>query len=150
MVDANSWYQAMSSPFKGVAKHAVHGTGRALPFLDLGLELPPALARDRVVPRAPVVLARAPLGANPSAPQHSLERWIERTLVDVEDVARDLTQLERQPPSMHGLTRQQRERQHLEGALEHLGARVGSGIGSHWSFRRPTGRNGFNRKKGRG
>src|SRR5205823_374911 len=89
-----SWYQAMSSPLEGVAEHAVHGTGRPCPLLDLGVELAHAFARNHVIAGAAVVLARAPLGAYPAAAKHFLERRIERALVDVEDVARDLPELQ--------------------------------------------------------
>ena len=91
------------APAEGGAKHAVDGGRAALPFRDLGAELSAPFGGDAVVACAPIVLAGAPFGADPSAAQHRLQRWIERPLVDVEDVVRDLAQPEREPPSVHGL-----------------------------------------------
>src|SRR3954470_3978576 len=130
---SSSWYQAMSSPLKGKAKHAVHGTRGPLPVGDLGLELLLSFARDEVVARAAVVLARAPLGTNPSPAQHALECGIEGPLIHVEDLARDLPQAQREPPAVHRLGGEQLERQHLESPLKDLGALVRLASGCHGS-----------------
>src|SRR5579884_873422 len=93
----------MSGSRGGVPEHAIHGSGRALPLLDLALQPASTFGRDAIVARPPIVLARTPFGANPAAAQHGLQRRIERSLVDVEHVARDLAQPEREPPAVHGL-----------------------------------------------
>src|SRR5690348_9665987 len=129
--DASSWNQAISSPLQGVAEHAVDGARRSLPIGNLGLELPSSLSRDGVVPRAAIVFRRAPLGANPTASQHSLQGGVERALIDVEDVVGDLAESERETPPVHRLSGEELEGQHLEGPLEHLGALVWSSVGSH-------------------
>src|SRR5512142_328452 len=113
----------MSRSREGVAEYAVHGRRSAVPLRDLGVELLSSFGGDAVVPRAAVVLARAPLGANPAAPQHGLQRRVERSLVDVEDIARDLAKLERESPAMHGFFAEQLEGEHLEGAAHDFGAR---------------------------
>src|SRR5690349_17550064 len=103
-------------------QHAIHRARRPLPFRHFGVELPLALARDRVEPRPPIVVRDAPFGPDPAATLHALQRGIEGTLVDVENVARDLTEPDGESPSVHWLDGQELEREHLEGALEHLGS----------------------------
>src|SRR5205823_661528 len=90
-----------SSPLEGEAEHAVDGARRALPVGDLTLELLETLAGDRVIPRTAIVVAGAPFGADPSAAEHPLQGRIERTLVDVEDVAGDLAKTDRESPPVH-------------------------------------------------
>jgi hypothetical protein len=46
-------------------------------------------------------------------------------LIDVEDVAGDLAQLEGEAPAVHGLGAEELEREHLERAANDLGALVG-------------------------
>src|SRR5262249_12594846 len=121
----------MSGSLEGVPKHAIDGRRRPVPFLDLYIELSSSLGRGAVVPRAAVVLARPPFGADPSAPQHRLERGVEGSLVDVEDVARDLAQLERESPPVHGFLAEQLEREHFEGAADYFGAGLGAKVGGH-------------------
>src|SRR3954469_7432571 len=121
----------MSGSGKGVAQYAVDRGRRSVPLVDLGVELLAALRGDAVVPRPAVVLARAPLGTDPAAPQHRLKRRVQGTLIDVEDVARDLAQPEGEPPAVHRLFAQQLEGEHLEGAAHDFGARPRSGFSRH-------------------
>src|SRR5436189_4601863 len=109
-----------------VTKNAIHGGRRPTPLVHLGVELLAPLGGNSVVARAPVVLARAPFGFDPSAPDHRLEGRVERALVDVEDVAGDLAELEGQSPAVHGLRAEEFEREHLERAANDLGALVRS------------------------
>src|ERR1041384_4255456 len=101
-------------------EHGIPGRRRVSPWGDLGLELPVSFPGDAVVARAPVVLTGPPLGLDPAAAEHLLERGIEGALVDVEDVAGDLPQSKRQLPPVRGLDGQQLERQHLERAGDDL------------------------------
>src|SRR5262245_38704331 len=121
----------MSGSTQCVPKHAVDGRRSAIPLFDLDAELFASFGGDPVVPRAAVVLAGTPLGADPAAAQHRLEGGVEGPLIDVEDVARDLAQLEGESPSVHRLFAQQLEREHLEGAAHDFGARLRSGFGRH-------------------
>src|SRR5215475_11232137 len=98
----------MSASRVSETKHAIDGTRRPIPLVDLGAELLPPFRRDAVVPGAAVVLADAPLGANPAAAHHRLEGWVQRSLVDVEDVSRDLAQAEGNAPAVHGFFAEQR------------------------------------------
>src|SRR5919109_5465613 len=125
----------MSSSLIGVAQDAVHRRRGALPFVDLGLELSAAFGGDAVVARAAVVLARPPFRANPAAAQHRLEGGVDRALIDVEDVARDLAQPEREAPAVHRLDGQQLEGEHLERATEPFRARVVLAGDWHWTCR---------------
>src|SRR5215467_6383970 len=114
-----------------VAKHAIDGRRSAVPLLDLRAELLATFGRDTVIARAAIVLARAPLGADPPAAHHGLEGRVERTLIDVEDVLGDLAQLEGESPAVHGLLAQEREGEHLERAPHDLGAGPRAKIGGH-------------------
>src|SRR3954468_7836872 len=105
-----SWCHAIgSSSLEGEAEDAVDGARRALPLRDLRPELPASLARQLVVAGTPVVLARAPLRADPPAPEHALQGRVERPLVDVELLARDLPQPVAEPPPVHRLEGQRLE-----------------------------------------
>jgi hypothetical protein len=111
-----------------------------LPLDPLGLELPLPLAGELVVAGSAVVVGRAPLGADPAPAQHPLERRVERALVDLEDVAGDLAEPERDPPAVHGLEGERLEDEHLERSLEEFGA---DGVGHGCSFRWSEGKDGF-------
>src|SRR5689334_8650065 len=121
----------MSGSGESVAEYAVYGRRRAVPLLYLGIELFAPFSRDPVIARLPIVLAHAPLGANPAAAQHRLQRRIERPLVHVEDVARDLAEPEREPPAVHRLFAEQLESEHFEGPAHDFGARSESGFSRH-------------------
>src|SRR5262245_14926480 len=120
----------MSASQVGVTKHAIDGTRRPIPLLDLGAELFAAFGCDVVVPGTAVVLAGAPLGADPSARDRRLEGRVLRPLVDIEDVSRDLAQPEGDAPAVHGLVAEEREREHLERAPHDFGAGPGA-VGRH-------------------
>jgi hypothetical protein len=47
-----------------------------------------------------------------------MQRWVERALVDLQHVARDLLNALRDSPAMHGLERERLEDQHVQRALE--------------------------------
>src|SRR4030095_6244532 len=112
----SAWYQATSlCPLCGESKHPIHGAGRVVPLGHLGFELTPAVARDLVVACAPVVLAVSVVGADPPAPQHPLERRVKRALVDVEDVARDLSESDGDAPAVHRLEREGPGGEHIQG-----------------------------------
>ena len=56
----------------------------AAPVLSLARELPAAALRDRVEPRAPVVLGHAPLGGDPSLLLQAKQRGVHGSLVQPE------------------------------------------------------------------
>src|SRR5262245_49247346 len=116
----------MSASQVGVTKHAIDGTRRPVPLLDLGAELFAAFSCDAVIAGPAVVLAGAPFGANPTTAHHRLKGWIQRSLVDVEDVSRDLAQAERNAPAVHRSLAEEREREHLECAPHDFGAGPGA------------------------
>jgi hypothetical protein len=58
-------------------------------FLELR-EMLTARFRNAVVPRPTIVVGGAPLGTHPPCFVHSMQRWIERALLDMEHIRRNL------------------------------------------------------------
>src|SRR4029078_13501359 len=78
-----SWHAISGGP-----QHTLYRADHAVELRTLGSELPAAAWRQRVIPRAAVVLRRAPLGLHPAIHQKPLQRPIERSLTDGQDIVR--------------------------------------------------------------
>ena len=92
--------------------------GVAQPGGGLGAQALAAGGRELVVAGAPVVLARAPLGAEPAASFHALQRLIERAVVDAERAVRALLEPGRDGVAVHGAPAERFENEEVERALE--------------------------------
>ena len=73
-------------PVHAVSQDLLDGPDDPLEFLPLRREPLSAVAGDRVVARAAVVVGRAPLGADPAVEQQPLQRRIQRALADLQHV----------------------------------------------------------------
>src|ERR1051326_5395660 len=67
-----------------------HRGREALPFVDFLAEGFAPVLREAVVARPPIVLGGLPIAFDPAAMLETLQRGVERALVDVESSARDL------------------------------------------------------------
>jgi hypothetical protein len=92
--------------------------GAARPVRRLDLELPAALARQLVVPRAPRVLRLTPLGVEPAGALEPLQRREERPRVHLEHPARHLLDPPRDAEAVHRLEADRLEDEHVERALD--------------------------------
>ena len=72
------------------SQHAADHTGNPLPVLGFHRELLLAAPGDRIELRLAVVLRRSPLGGNPSPSLHAQQRGVDRTLIELENVAAHL------------------------------------------------------------
>jgi len=95
----------------------------------LDAELTVARGGELVVAPAAVVLGDAPGRLEPSSSLHAQQRGVQRPLGDEEDVAGHRLDAVGDAPSMHGLEGERLQNQHLQGALEKLGA-----VGRHFGL----------------
>src|SRR5688500_7621076 len=82
-------------------KNAGHGDDELFPAGRLRGELTPASRCETVEPRTPVVLGGPPFRVDPSAFLEPPERGVQRTLVHLQDVPRDLLDVLGDPPAVH-------------------------------------------------
>ena len=81
-----------------VIEQQVDRGGQRPPRIGLFFELPPALSSARSL-GAPVVVRHVPVGLDPAAPLQAVQRRVERALVDLQRVVRDLAESARRSPS---------------------------------------------------
>src|SRR6266536_5677894 len=67
-----------------------NGSGEPFPLRGLVRERTASLAGERVVLRAAAVLAFAPFGRDPALMFELVQRWIQRSLADLQDPVRHL------------------------------------------------------------
>ena len=96
------------------------GVGHPRPVLALFGQLAAAGPRQPVVLGLAVVLGRVPLGSIQPACFETMERGIERALIDLQHVSRDLLDALRDAPAVHRLERQRLQDEHVERALEEI------------------------------
>jgi hypothetical protein len=99
-----------------------HRENDAVEFRALDRQAAAAGGRQRVVPRAAVVLRRAPRGRHPSLEQQPLQRGIERALADLQHVAGHALQMLGDPVAVRGAGRQRPEDQQIERPRQQLRA----------------------------
>src|SRR5579872_3014679 len=93
---------------------------RARPRTMLFGQLSPAIRRELVVARAPIVLGGLPGRRDPSLALEPLQGGIERTLVHFQHGVGPLANALGDAPAVHGLQTQGLEDEHVERALEHV------------------------------
>src|SRR4029450_12333572 len=71
--------------------------------------------------RAPIVFGRAPVGGDPALPFQPLQRRVQRSLLDLEDVTGKLTDSLRDRPAVERFERDGLEDQEIDGALNEIG-----------------------------
>src|SRR5579862_6251425 len=76
-------------------EHTLNGAGEAGPALGFCLELPPSGAGQSIEAGAALVFGDGPLGRDPAALLHPVQRWIERSLFHLQNFGRQLLQPER-------------------------------------------------------
>src|SRR5437868_4113661 len=96
--------------------------------VDRGRKPPPARrlvrelsftgAREMVELRLAIVLRCPPLGGDPASILEAMQRGVERALVHLQDIARDLLNPLGYPPAVHGLKGERFQDEHVERALE--------------------------------
>src|SRR5882762_2729047 len=83
-----------------------YGAGQFVPGVFFGLELFAAAARKLVVFGAAIVFRGAPAGFDRAAAFKAMPRGVQRALLDLQDVPRDLSQTLGNGPPMLGLKSQ--------------------------------------------
>src|SRR5438270_2497491 len=102
----------------GRSHDGVDRRGEPPPTCGFVAELPLPGFRQLVELCLPVVFRRSPLRVDPAAILEAVERRIERALIDLQHVARDLLDPLRDAPAVHRLERERLENQHVERALQ--------------------------------
>src|SRR3954470_23239721 len=113
-------------PLPPTLENELDGGHRPVPIASFTCETLFTGASDDVVLRAAIVVGRSPFSGHPAALLEALEDRIERALVDVERVARELLDALADSPAVHRLEGQGLEHEHLEGAWNERD-RVGHG-----------------------
>ena len=94
------------------------GGRHLLPVRHLPFELLAAGFGQGVELGAAILFRGAPLCADPFLAFQAIERRVERTLLDLQDVARDLLDALGDAPAVHGFERQSFQDQKIERALQ--------------------------------
>src|SRR6476661_1193603 len=85
-------------------KYARDGARKALPVLRLFRELPASLTGELIELRLPVVFGRTPFRRDQTLLFEPVQRRVERSLIHLQHVFRQLLDALRDTPSMHRLT----------------------------------------------
>src|SRR5437867_6800739 len=100
------------------SEDGVDGSSEALPGGPLGRELTASVAGNAVVLGAAVVVGGSPVRGDPATVLEPMECGVERTLIDLEHVPRELLDPLRDAPAVHRLERDGFEDEEVEGPLE--------------------------------
>src|SRR5436305_487543 len=92
--------------------------GESLPRRAFGVELPAAGGGELVEARAAVVLRCGPRRSDPAARLESAEGRVERSIIDVENAARDCLDRLRELPAIRRASAEELENDQIEGALQ--------------------------------
>ncbi len=84
------------------------------------LELASTCPGQRVKFRAAIVLARPPIGFDPTAMLQFVQRWVKRAIADAQHVIGHLIQPAADGPPVHGLVCQDLQKQKVQGALNEI------------------------------
>ena len=107
--------------------HAADGGGHAFPLAGFHRQLPASGRREPVVLGPPAQLRDGPLGFDPALVLEAMERRVERALIDLQDVLRDLLDALRDRPAVQRVGLQRPEDEQVERARQ----KVGNGVSSH-------------------
>jgi hypothetical protein len=102
-------------------QNALNGRAERVPLVLLVGELPPSERGQSVELRAAVVVRSAPFGTDPPLVLEAVQGWVKGSLVDLEDVVRDLLDAHGDTPPVHRLTDVERlQDEELEGPLQQV------------------------------
>src|SRR6478609_4059551 len=102
-----------------ISQHARYTCTQPRPTRLLDLELPPPRRRDRIELRLAVLLRRSPLRFEPPVLRHPMQRGIERSLLDAQEIRGHTLNMRRDRIAVQRTLRVQRlqDQQH-QSALE--------------------------------
>ena len=80
-----------------------------------------AVRSQGIIFRAALVFRLSPFGLNPPLLLETMQRGIRRTLMDLQDFVRNLTNAWRDAPAVRALEREPPQNQEVEGALDKVG-----------------------------
>src|SRR4029453_8122610 len=101
-------------------QHTCDREGNAIPALPILFELLSARGRQLVVLRVTIVLARAPLGLELAVLLQGIERREERARIDLKTVVTERRESLRDPITVHGFSREDREDHEIQRALRNV------------------------------
>src|SRR2546423_10919852 len=108
------------------------GVGEAFPGLLLGGEVPATSGSEGIEARAAIVLGDAPLCRRPSPCLETVQRRVERAVVDAQRAAGDDLNRLRELPAARGPRLQQLEHDQIERPLEEIDLAFAHGPLSSW------------------
>ena len=94
--------------------------GKTLPVLGLLPELLLSLGREAIVFCPAVVVGHAPLSLNPILLLEAVERRIERSLIDLKHILRNMLDTLRDTPAVHRTESQGLQNQEIQGPLQQI------------------------------
>src|SRR4029077_8822634 len=97
-----------------------NGRRETPPVRRLQFELPLSQARERIKFRPPVILGLLPLGGDPAFLFELVQCRVQGSLADLQHVSRNGFQAEADGPPVHGLQRQNFQKQQIQGALHEV------------------------------
>src|SRR6185437_6985035 len=98
-------------------EHLVDNGGQSTPGIGFGLQLLSAPASEFVIAGAAVVLADGPLGTQPAAALQTMQGRIQRALLHLDGIARDLLQTFRNGPAVQRLEGERLQNEQIESSL---------------------------------
>src|SRR6266849_5335883 len=103
-------------------QHLGHCRRQFSPGVFLHFELPPPASREFVIFRAPVVLRCPPARFDPATALQPVQRGVQRTLLNLQCIARNLLDSLGDGPAMLRFERQRSQDQQVQGALRQVDA----------------------------
>src|SRR5262245_52356422 len=105
----------------GLLQHEADTARQAIPRRLFLFETLLAGLRQSIEARAAVVLGRAPVGGDPALAFEALQSGVERALLDLQDLVRQLADALRNRPAVQRLERDRFHDQQVDGALNEVG-----------------------------
>src|SRR5258708_28474050 len=118
----------VSTGTSGRGEDARHGTREQTPLFLFGAILLPSGRREAVHLHLPSFRRRPPLGVDPAAIFQSVQRRIERALVDRQHLVGELPNPLRDPPAVYRPEEQALQNEQIETALEQISSREHRGL----------------------
>ena len=106
----------------GWSQHLGDGSCQPLPLAFFGFELLAPGFREFVVFRAAVVIGGAPAGLDPAAAFEAMQRRIQRALLNLQNLARDLMEALGNAPAVLGAEGESSENQEIQSSLRKFDA----------------------------
>src|SRR4029077_15699572 len=104
----------------GHPEHPCDGIGESVPVFGFDVELSASGGCQGIEPRPAAKFRDSPLGFDPAAVFEAMKGWIQRALVYLQDILRDLLDALGDGPSMHSSGSEGSQNQKIKRALQQI------------------------------